>query len=279
MSRVGALLDEAVAALGGGGGARGEAEILLAHALGRSRTWLYAWPEFEPDARAVAAFRDLVAARREGQPIAYLTGRRGFWSLDLAVTPAVLIPRAETERLVELALERIAVGSRARVADLGTGSGAVALAIARERPDAEVLATDASTDALAVARSNAGRLGLRNVHFAEGDWCAALGGRRFDVIVSNPPYIEADDPHLLQGDLRHEPPSALASGSDGLDAIRAIVAAAPAHVQAGGWLLLEHGWNQGGAVRGLLASAGFGAVATAQDLEGRDRVGYGLWPG
>ncbi|MBN8728078.1 MAG: peptide chain release factor N(5)-glutamine methyltransferase [Xanthomonadales bacterium] len=279
MSDIRQLLGAATARLGGGEEARGEAEILLAHALGRSRTWLFAWPEFEPDGAAEATFWRLVGARQGGKPVAYLTGRRGFWSLELEVTPAVLIPRAETERLVELALERIPQARHAAVADLGTGSGAIALALASERPMAKVLATDASLDALAVAASNARRLGLRNIQFAEGDWCAALGDRRFDAIVSNPPYIEAGDPHLAQGDLPHEPPAALESGADGLDAIRAIIRATPAHLQAGGWLLLEHGWNQGAAVRALLGAAGFAAVATAQDLGGRDRVSSGRWPG
>jgi release factor glutamine methyltransferase len=275
MSQVRQLLGTASAELGGGEEARGEAEILLAQVLGRSRAWLFAWPEFEPDAAAEAAFQRLVQARRSGQPIAYLTGRRGFWSLELEVTPAVLIPRHETERLVELALARIPCERPVAVADLGTGSGAVALALARERPLASVLATDASAEALAVAESNARRLGLGNVRFARGDWCAGLGERRFDFIVSNPPYIEAGDPHLALGDLRYEPLSALAAGADGLDAIRTIVAAAPAHLEAGGWLLLEHGWNQGAAVRGLLATAGFAAVETEQDFAGRDRVSSG----
>lgn len=255
-----------------GADSRIEAERLLAHVLGRSRAWLFAWPEFEPSAAQRACFEQLVDARRRGEPIAYLTGRREFWSLDLAVTPDVLIPRPETELLVELALARIAPDRDCVVADLGTGSGAIALALARERPRARVLATDASMAALAVARGNAERLGIANVAFAHGDWCAAIGDARFDLIVSNPPYIEAGDPHLGAGDLRYEPASALVSGSDGLDAIRAIVAAAPAHLVRGGWLLLEHGWDQAGRVHELLSAQDFADVHSMCDVGGHERV-------
>lgn len=268
------LLAAAVAKLDGEE-ARREAELLLAHVLGCTRTRLFARPEFEPSAPQRAEFDRLLDARRRGEPVAYLLGRRGFWSLDLAVTPAVLIPRPETELLVELALARIAQDAACAVADLGTGSGAVALALARERPRAQVLATDASTEALAVARGNAERLGIGNVAFAAGDWCAALGDARFGVIVSNPPYIAVGDPHLDEGDLRREPRSALVSGMDGLNAIRRIVAAAPDHLEAGGWLLLEHGWEQGAAVRGLLQRAGFVRVGSARDLGAHERVSLG----
>lgn len=255
--------------------ARFEAELLLAQALGRTRAWLFAWPEFEPDEARCAEYERLIEARRAGEPVAYLTGRREFWSLDLAVTPAVLIPRAETELLVELALAKIQHEREAAVADLGTGCGAIALAIAHERSRVRVLATDASADALAVARGNAQRLGVANVEFAQGDWCAALGDRRFDVIVANPPYIEAADPHLARGDLRFEPPIALASGADGLDAIRAIVVNAGAHLHAGGWLLLEHGFDQGVRVRELLAGHGYETVTTVHDIERRERASAG----
>ncbi|GAP66110.1 (protein release factor)-glutamineN5-methyltransferase [Mizugakiibacter sediminis] len=228
------------------------------------------------DEAAQAVFAALLARRLAGEPVAYLVGRRGFWSLELEVTPATLIPRAETERLVELALARLPADAAARVADLGTGSGAIALAIARERPRARVVATDASAEALAVARRNAARLGLGNVVFAQGDWCAALGeARDFDLIVSNPPYIAAGDPHLGEGDLRFEPAAALASGADGLDAIRRIVRDARAHLRPGGGLLFEHGYRQGAAVRALLAAAGYREVFSARDLEGRERVSGG----
>src|SRR6185312_15239860 len=227
------------------------------------------------DTDVQATFEALVARRAAGEPVAYLTGRRGFWTLELEVTPATLIPRPETELLVELALERLPRDMACRVADLGTGSGAIALAIASERPQAQVVATDASADALAVARRNAQRQGFGNVRFVQGDWLAPLAGERFALIVSNPPYIEAADPHLARGDLRYEPAAALASGADGLDDIRRIIADAPAHLEAGGWLLFEHGWNQGDAARALLREAGYAQVFTAQDLEARDRVSGG----
>jgi release factor glutamine methyltransferase len=256
-----------------------DAELLLAHAAGLSRGSLYARGDDPLDPHVARAFDALVARRAAGEPVAYLVGSRGFWSLDLRVTPDTLVPRPETERLVELALERIPPGAAIDVLDLGTGSGAIALAIARERPRARILATDASAAALEVAAGNARRLGIDNVRFARGDWWTAAGDARFDVVASNPPYIADDDPHLAQGDLPREPRSALASGRDGLDAIRAIVAGAPARLRPGGWLLLEHGFDQGGAVRGLLRASGFAAVATATDLEGRDRVSSGCLPG
>ncbi|MEO7324599.1 MAG: peptide chain release factor N(5)-glutamine methyltransferase [Dokdonella sp.] len=275
MSEVRHLLAAAAAQLGGGSDARAEAELLLAHVLGHSRAWLYAWPEFKPDAQPASAFERLVDARRRGEPIAYLTGRRAFWSLDLDVTPAVLIPRPETELLVELALARMPLDAACVVADLGTGSGAIALALARERPLARVLATDASAAALEVARANAQRLCISNVAFAQGDWFEALADARVDLIVSNPPYIEDGDPHLSEGDLRHEPPAALASGSDGLDAIRHLCAQARAHLHARGWLLLEHGWNQAERVRALLDTPGlFDVASSARDAAGHERVTF-----
>ena len=274
--RVRSLLAAATRRLGGDT-ARLDAELLLAHALGLSRAQLYARSEHEPDAAQAAAFERLVAARERGEPIAYLTGHREFWSLDLAVTPAVLIPRPETELLVELALARIAPDREMRVADLGTGSGAIALAIARERPRVRVVATDASPAALEVARGNAARLGLGNVTFASGDWCAALGADRFDAIVSNPPYVGAGDAHLREGDLRFEPVAALVSGRDGLDAIRQIVADARAHLVNGGWLLLEHGWDQAARVRSLLEDHGYADVESFRDAAGHERASAARW--
>ena len=191
------------------------------------------------------------------------------------MTPATLIPRPETELLVELALERLPKDRPASVVDLGTGSGAVALALAHERPLAAVVATDASAAALAVATRNADRLRIGNVSFLQGDWLAPLAGRRYTMIVSNPPYIESDDPHLVRGDLRFEPPSALASGADGLDDIRRIIVDARLHIEDSGWLLFEHGWHQGKEARTLLHSAGYTEVFTALDLEQRDRISGG----
>lgn len=258
-------------------GERIDAELLLLHVLGQSRSWLYAHAEDAIGRDVQAAFEALLERRAAGEPVAYLTGRRGFWTLELEVTPATLIPRPETELLVELALQRLPREAAKRVADLGTGSGAIALSIARERPQVQVVATDVSADALAVACRNAQRLGIGNVCFVAGDWLVPLARERFTLIVSNPPYIEAADPHLAQGDLRYEPASALASGADGLDAIRRIVADARAHLEPGGWLLFEHGWNQGHAARALLHEAGYAQVCTVQDLESRDRVSGGCW--
>jgi len=256
-------------------GERADAELLLLHLLQQPRSWLFTHADEVLEMDVQTAFSALVERRAAGEPVAYIIGRRGFWTLDLEVTSATLIPRPETELLVELALQRLPPDFDGSVADLGTGSGAIALSIARERPRARVVATDASVAALDVARRNAQRHAIDNVRFVHGDWLAPLTGRRFDLIVSNPPYIEATDPHLAQGDLRFEPASALASGDDGLDDIRRIVAAAPAHLEADGWLLFEHGWNQGAAARRLLDAVGYTDVFTAQDLEHRDRVSGG----
>lgn len=272
--RVDAALCSARALIG-----RGEAEMLLAHALGRPRSWLFAHDDHVMDAATAQGYRRLVERRVAGEPVAYLLGQRGFWRFDLAVTPATLIPRPETERLVELALARLPEDRDLAVADLGTGSGAIALALAFERPRARVIAVDFSRDALEVARANAASLQLANVECRHGDWFAPLAGERFDLIASNPPYIEDGDIHLKQGDLRHEPLTALASGADGLDAIRIIASEAPAHLQPGGWLLIEHGWEQGAAVRALLTAAGLVDAVTERDLEDRDRVSLARKPG
>ena len=255
-----------------------DARALLAHALDRPPVWLFAHGDESIDAAVQSRFDALLARRIAGEPVAYLTGRRGFWAFDLMVSPQTLIPRPETERLVELALERAPPDTALRMADLGTGSGAIALALAHERRQARVVAMDVSEGALDIARANARALGLANVEFRQGDWLAPLAGERFDLIASNPPYIGDADPHLREGDLRFEPARALSSGPDGLEAIGIIVREAPAHLHAGGWLLLEHGWAQGEAVRGLLAAAGFDAVQTHHDLEHRDRVTSGRWP-
>jgi len=268
------LLDEGTRALRDDV-ARREAVLLLRHVLGVSDAWLIAHPDDLVDVVQAAAFQALVERRARGEPVAYLTGTRGFHALELQVTPDVLIPRPETELLVDCALQRIPEDMEWAVADLGTGSGAIALAIAKARPRAKVVATDASGAALAVARANADRLALRNVQFAHGDWCAALGDARFDLIVSNPPYIAESDAHLREGDLRFEPAAALASGSDGLDAIRIIVRDARAHLRDGRWLLFEHGFDQGPAVRELLAAHDYTEVFTQRDLEARERVSGG----
>jgi release factor glutamine methyltransferase len=274
MTSVRALLEQGARALPGDE-ARREAALLLRHALRVSDTWLVAHDNDAVDAETAAVYRVLIERRAAGEPVAYLTGVRGFHALELRVTPDVLIPRPETELLVECALRRLPIDLACAVADLGTGSGAIALAVAHARPCARVVATDASAAALQVARGNAERLGLANVEFAQGDWCAALGAARFDVIATNPPYVAAGDSHLAQGDLRFEPSMALASGVDGLDAIRRIVRDAPAHLAAHGWLLLEHGFEQGAAVRDLLRRYEYAGVFTEHDFEGRERVSGG----
>ncbi len=278
-TQVGAALRTAIARLDGGADARTDAEIMLASVLGRDRAWLIAHRDDMLDDAALARFAELVELRAAGHPVAYLTGRRGFWSLDLAVTPDTLIPRAETELLVQLALDRISAEARSRIVDLGTGSGAIALAIARERPHAALVAVDNSAAALRVAEANARATGIGNVEFVQGNWFEPLSLQDpFDLVVSNPPYLASDDPHLSRGDLRFEPRSALASGADGLDALRTIVDAARARLVEGGWLLLEHGLTQGHGVRALLAAAGFEHVQTWPDLAGRDRVSGGTSP-
>ena len=274
MPNVAELLREAAVRLPGED-ARHEAEQLLLHVLEVERAWLFAHATDAVADDARQRFDVLVQRRTEGQPLAYLIGRRGFWTLDLHVNAATLIPRPETELLVEQALARLPADKLRRVADMGTGSGAIALSIASERPLATVIATDLLAPTLAVAVKNAQAHGLENVWFRRGHWHVALGNDRFDMIVSNPPYIAAGDSHLQQGDLRFEPPPALASGADGLDAIREIIAGAPDHLLRGGWLLLEHGWDQGEAIRALLEQAGFAEVETVQDLEQRDRVTLG----
>ena len=253
---------------------RADAELLLADAMSTSRTWLIAHGDALVDAAPRARFHATVARRREGEPVALVLGRQEFWSLALELGTATLVPRPDTERLVELALERLAPGAPADVLDLGTGSGAIALAIASERPAARVTATDTSPAALAVARGNAARLRL-GIRFLQGDWFAPLQDERFHLVLSNPPYLAEDDPHLPA--LRHEPRAALVSGPTGIEALAAICAAAPAHLRAGGWLLLEHGDTQAAQVRALLHNAGFAGVGTWKDIEGRDRASGGQW--
>lgn len=260
-----------------GDSGRLEAELLLSHCLGESRSFLYTWPEREVAEDRETAFNALVSARRAGQPVAYLTGRREFWSLEFEVNEHTLIPRPETETLVAWALE-LSLPSGACVADWGTGSGAIALALASERPTWQLLAIDCSADALAVAGANCRRLELGNVRFALGDWGAGSAPHSLDLIVSNPPYVAAGDPHLEQGDLRFEPQSALVAGHDGLEAIRRIAGDALAALKPAGWLLLEHGFEQGPAVAELLRSEGFTDVECRCDLAGHQRVSGGRSP-
>jgi release factor glutamine methyltransferase len=257
--------------------ARLDAEILLVHALQAGRSFIYANPGLDLPTERRNEFLRLVRLRSEGRPIAYLTGQRSFWSLDLFITPAVLIPRPETELLVESALQRIPRDRPLRIADLGTGSGAIALAIAHERPACEIHATDCSLEALQLARENARRLGLTQVHFHHGSWAEPLEGE-FDIVISNPPYVAADDPHLQLGDCRFEPRIALSPGADGLSALRQVAAEASTVLPGGGWLLLEHGHDQGEAVRSLLSLAAYKEISTVSDLNGIERICVGRKP-
>jgi release factor glutamine methyltransferase len=252
-----------------------DARVLLCDVLGQNAAHLAAHADRALTPEQARAYQACIARRSAGEPVAYIIGHREFYGLELRVTPAVLIPRPETELLVDLALARIPVEEGWHVLDLGTGSGCIALSIARARPHCRIVATDRASDALAVARENAQSLGIRNVVFAQGDWFAAVTGQCFDLIVSNAPYVGAQDPHLTQGDLRHEPHSALVGGADGLHALRVIVAAARAHLRPRGELLLEHGHDQGAACRGMLGGGGFHEVRTWRDLAGSERVSGG----
>ena len=251
-----------------------DAQLLLAHVLAVPRTRLKSHPEDLPDPSRTQHYRRLLARRAAGEPLAYLTGSRDFWSLRLRVTPAVLIPRPETELLVERALA-LRAAADGRVADLGTGCGAVALALASERPGWQVVATDVCADALAIARANAGALGLSRVELRHGDWYQPLLGERFDLLVSNPPYVAQDDPALATASLRHEPPRALTPGADALSCLRTLVRGAPRHLAPEGWLLLEHGATQGAEVRRELVDAGFRHVRSHRDLAGHERMTEG----
>jgi release factor glutamine methyltransferase len=251
-----------------------EAEILLCHALGVDRSFLYANPELDIDRPRMEFYDSLLERRLAGEPVAYITGKREFWSLPLKVTPDVLIPRPETEMLVETVLDLIPARPGTRVADLGTGSGAVALAIASERPMWEIHATDQSEAAIRVAMENAVNLGLERVLFATGSWTDPLTGK-FDVLVCNPPYIASGDPHLSKGDCRFEPKMALEAGEEGLDAIRTIARMARNHLVNGGWLIVEHGYDQGEDVAEIFSSYDLSEISTAKDLSGQDRVTRG----
>jgi release factor glutamine methyltransferase len=259
--------------------ARLEAQILIAHALDVERAWLIAHDRDVLTIAQLDAIEGLIARRANGEPVAYMLAEREFYGRTFKVTPDVLIPRPETELLVEAALEHLPENIPCRILDLGTGSGAIAISLALLRPLSTVLAVDASPAALAIAQENARLLGAANVECVTGNWYAMLDVKKFDIIVSNPPYIAASDPHLASGDLRFEPRQALASGADGLDDLRQIISGAPAHLAEVGWLLLEHGCDQAAAVTALLQQHGFEAIRTLQDLAGHDRVSTGRWPG
>lgn len=247
--------------------------LLLAFVLGKPRSYLFGHPERTLTTSESAHFQKLMGRRMCGEPIAYLVGQKGFWTLDLAVSNAVLVPRPETELLVEATLARLPASKPATIADLGTGSGAIALALASERSDCRIIATDFDATTLSTARTNAQHLELPQVEFRAGSWFTPLVGERLDFIVANPPYVAADDPHLA--DLRFEPQTALVASDNGCDCLRHLVARGPTHLSPGGWLLLEHGTDQAAFVRDLMARAGFVEVATKSDLAGHPRVTLG----
>lgn len=253
-----------------------DAEVLLAFVLEHDRTWLYTWSDRLLTRTEAAAFRQLIRHRAAGTPVAHLLGEREFWSLRMRVTPDTLIPRPDTETLVEHALELLPKNKPLAILDLGTGSGAIALALGRERPQARILATDRSIAAIRVAQENTARLGVKNVSFLVGDWLRPVAkSAKFDVIVSNPPYVAENDPHLDRGDVVQEPRFALTAGPDGLAELRQIIGAAPSHLKAPAWLLVEHGADQGSDVRNLLRKAGFARVSTRKDMGERDRISSG----
>ena len=252
-----------------------EAQLLLQHALNVNHAWLIAHEHENLPPSIHAAYRAVLQKRLNGEPIAYILGYRELYGLKLKATSDTLIPRPDTETLVEAALAKILRNDNLKILDLGTGTGAIALAIAKHRPFAQVTAIDASKNALKIAQENAQNLQIANVQFILSNWFDALKNQRFDVIVSNPPYIEEHDVHLALGDLRFEPLTALASGQDGLDDIRKIISQAPQHLNPRGWLLLEHGYNQASLVAALLGQAGFSEIETIKDLGGNDRVTLG----
>ncbi|WXL24778.1 peptide chain release factor N(5)-glutamine methyltransferase [Ectopseudomonas mendocina] len=251
-------------------------ELLLANALGKNRSYLRTWPERELDAEQLERFNQALARRQAGEPVAYILGQQGFWTLELEVASHTLIPRPDTELLVETALSLIPA-TPAHVLDLGTGTGAIALALASERPAWQVTGVDRIAEAVELAERNRQRLGFNHARFLQSHWFSALAGQRYQMIVSNPPYIAADDRHLNEGDVRFEPSSALVAGADGLDDIRHIIQQAPDYLEQGGWLLLEHGFDQAEAVCALLSARGFTQVESRRDLGGHQRISLGCF--
>lgn len=259
--------------------ARLDAELLLAHCLNKPRSYLFTWPEAEPDNTQTECFAGLLQQRLAGQPVAYLLGYREFRDLKLIVTGDTLIPRPETELLVETGLEALSGKTNSRILELGTGSGAIALSLAKELPSAQITACDISTAALAVAQNNAGQCQLNRIEFLQSDWFSNIPpGRSFDLIISNPPYIAADDPHLSLGDVRFEPAGALASGKDGLDDIRHLITHSGRFLKQDGMLMFEHGYDQGERTTTLMQTAGYRNVRCLKDLAGHDRITLGHAP-
>ncbi|MEQ4452012.1 MULTISPECIES: peptide chain release factor N(5)-glutamine methyltransferase [Kosakonia] len=270
-------LRQAIRELAASESPRRDAEILLGFVTGKSRTFILAFGETMLDAGQQQQLATLLARRVNGEPVAHLIGVREFWSLPLFVSPATLIPRPDTECLVEQALARLP-SSPCRILDLGTGSGAIALALASERPDCNVTAVDLMPDAVALAQRNAAHLNLTNIEILQSRWFSALEGQQFAMIVSNPPYIDEHDPHLAQGDVRFEPLSALVAADNGLADLHTLIDDARQHVLPGGWLLLEHGWQQGADVRAIFERYGWQHVATCRDYGDNERLTLGQWP-
>lgn len=269
-------LKQAIARLQESESPRRDAEILLGFITGKARTYILAFGETVLTAQQEQQLEALLARRVRGEPVAHLVGEREFWSLPLRVSPVTLIPRPDTECLVEQALVRMPVEA-CSVLDLGTGTGAIALAIASERPDCAVTALDLIPEAVELARENADRLGITNIRVLQSDWFSVLNSQRFSIIVSNPPYIDREDPHLAQGDVRFEPLSALVADNQGLADLHTLIASSRQHLEPGGWLLLEHGWQQAQQVRQLFSSAGFVEVQTCRDYGGNDRLTLGRY--
>jgi len=252
-----------------------DAEILLCHTLGCDRAYLYTWPEKQPEQDQIKRYEELIQRRQQGEPVAYLTGKRSFWDFTLSVSPATLIPRPETELLVEQALTLIPENSALDILDLGAGTGAIALAIAHERPACNITAVEYSKSACTIAEKNIHQFSKGNIRLLEGNWFSTLNQQPFDIIISNPPYIAERDPHLHQGDVQYEPTSALSAGEDGLDAIRHIILNAPKHLRASGWLLLEHGYDQANVVNHLFLKHGFKHISHLKDLSNNPRITLG----
>ena len=276
--RVKALLQQSGTTLSNSESPQLDVELLLSHQLQKSRTWLHTWPDQEIAPNDLKTFERLLQRRQQGEPIAHIIGRQSFWSLELKVTTDTLIPRPDTELLVETALTMIPTEQPYQMADLGTGSGAIALAIASERPNVSITATDQSAAALQIAMENCQQHQLNNVEFKQRSCFAPLKEARFELILSNPPYIAVDDPHLSQGDVRFDPQSALTAGTDGLDDLRQIIERAPTYLKPQGRLIVEHGYDQGNAVRSLFQQHHYTGIVTQRDLGGQERISYGTRP-
>ena len=257
--------------------ARLDAEVLLCHVLDCSPTHLIAWPEKSLNDKQTQAFNHLIEQRHSGTPVAYLTGSREFWSLNFKVTPATLIPRPETETLVEFVLDKFSEQKKLKLIDLGTGSGAIAIAIASEKPDWEIIATDISTEALNIAAENARNHQINNIQFIESNWFEQIEKQHFDLVISNPPYIADQDKHLSQGDVRFEPLSALTSGKTGLDDIKHITARSIQYLSENGWLIFEHGYDQKQAVYDRFKQNNFHKIMQLNDLSGQARMTAGIY--